>query len=93
MRISKSKFMAGVQCLKRLYLQVHEPKLATQPNSANEAIIEQGHAVGLLARELFPVASKLTVLTVWVRQSAVPKSWLRTRRFQRFSRVPLRIRA
>ena len=54
MRISKSKFMAGVQCLKRLYLQVHEPKLATQPNGANEAIIEQGHAVGLLARELFP---------------------------------------
>jgi len=54
MRISKSKFMAGVQCLKRLYLQVHEPKLATQPNGANEAIIEQGYAVGLLARELFP---------------------------------------
>ena len=54
MRISKSKFMAGVQCLKRLYLQVHEPKLATQPNGANEAVIEQGHAVGLLARELFP---------------------------------------
>ena len=54
MRISKSKFMAGVQCLKRLYLQVHEPKLATQPNGANEAIIAQGHAVGLLARELFP---------------------------------------
>lgn len=46
--------MAGVQCLKRLYLQVHEPKLATQPDGANEAIIEQGHAVGLLARELFP---------------------------------------
>jgi hypothetical protein len=54
MRISKSKFMAGVQCLKRLYLQVHEPELATQPESANEAIIEQGREVGMLARELFP---------------------------------------
>ncbi len=28
MRISKSKFCAGVQCLKRLYLQVHQPELA-----------------------------------------------------------------
>ncbi len=54
MRISKSKFMAGVQCLKRLYLQVHEPERAAQPNGANEAIIEQGHEVGILARELFP---------------------------------------
>ena len=25
--ISKSKYMAGVQCLKRLYLLVHEPQL------------------------------------------------------------------
>jgi predicted RecB family nuclease len=54
MKISKSKFMAGVQCLKRLYLQVHEPELATQPDGTIDAIIEQGNEVGLLARELFP---------------------------------------
>jgi predicted RecB family nuclease len=53
-RISKSKFMAGVQCLKRLYLEVHEPKLAAQPEGADAAIIEQGREVGLLARQLFP---------------------------------------
>jgi hypothetical protein len=52
--ISKSKFMAGVQCLKRLYLLVHAPEIAGQPDGANEAIIEQGRAVGLLARQLFP---------------------------------------
>ena len=54
MRISKSKFCAGVQCPKRLYLQVHSPELAEQPDAAAEAIIEQGHDVGMLARQLFP---------------------------------------
>jgi hypothetical protein len=54
MSISKSKYIAGVQCLKRLYLLVHEPQVAVQPEGANEAIIEQGRQVGLLARQLFP---------------------------------------
>src|SRR5579871_5278684 len=54
MKISKTKFMAGIQCLKRLYLLVHEPELAAQANEAGEAIIEQGREVGLLARQLFP---------------------------------------
>jgi predicted RecB family nuclease len=54
MRISKSKFVAGVQCLKRLYFQVHQPELAAEPDAANEAIFEQGREVGLLARQMFP---------------------------------------
>src|SRR6202035_3904632 len=54
MKSSKSKFMAGVQCLKRLYLLVHEPQLAAESDGADEAIIEQGREVGLLARQLFP---------------------------------------
>jgi predicted RecB family nuclease len=40
--------------LKRLYLQVHDPKLAAEPDGATEAIIEQGREVGMLARQLFP---------------------------------------
>src|SRR5438309_6932537 len=54
MKISKLKFVAGCQCLKRLYLLVHEPELAEKPDAADEAIIEQGREVGLLARQLFP---------------------------------------
>lgn len=53
-KLSKSKFVAGCQCLKRLYLQVHEPELAAGPGAADRAIIEQGRQVGLLARQLFP---------------------------------------
>jgi hypothetical protein len=54
MKISKSKFMAGTQCLKRLYLLVHEPQLAAQSDGGDEVIFEQGREVGLLARQLFP---------------------------------------
>jgi predicted RecB family nuclease len=54
MRISKSKFMAGRQCLKRLYFQAHQPELAAEPDIASEAVIEQGREVGLLARQMFP---------------------------------------
>jgi predicted RecB family nuclease len=54
MKISKSKFVAGVQCLKRLYLLAHEPQLASEPDDAAESIIKQGREVGLLARRMFP---------------------------------------
>src|SRR4051812_31973764 len=54
MAISKSKYLAGVQCLKRLWLLVHEPEVATEPTASDEAIIEQGQEVGKLARQLFP---------------------------------------
>ena len=52
--ITKSKFVAGVQCLKRLYLTVHTPELAAQPDESDQSIIEQGREVGLLARQMFP---------------------------------------
>jgi predicted RecB family nuclease len=51
--ISKSQFMSGVQCLKRLYWQVHEPELGGVPDAAAVAIMEQGREVGKLARLLF----------------------------------------
>jgi hypothetical protein len=54
MLITKSKYIAGVQCLKRLYLAVHSPELATQPGDSNQSIMEQGQQVGLLARQMFP---------------------------------------
>jgi predicted RecB family nuclease len=53
-KLSKSKFAAGCQCLKRLYLQVHQPTLAAEPDEAADAIIEQGREVGMLARQMFP---------------------------------------
>jgi hypothetical protein len=54
MGISKSNYVAGVQCLKRLYWQVHQPRLAAEAEASAFAIMEQGREVGLLARQLFP---------------------------------------
>jgi hypothetical protein len=46
--------MAGWQCFKRLYLQVHQPELAAETDEATQTIIDQGAEVGRLAREAFP---------------------------------------
>ncbi len=54
MKLSKSKFVAGVQCLKRVYWEVHEPELAAEPDDATQAILEQGQEVGRLAQQAFP---------------------------------------
>ena len=54
MHLSKSRFVAGVQCLKRLYLQVHRPDLAAEPDEGAIAIMEQGKLVGIEAQKAFP---------------------------------------
>ena len=44
-RLSKSKFLSGLQCHKRLYLEVHQPSLATKPDAATQArqVLEAHH--------------------------------------------------
>jgi predicted RecB family nuclease len=53
-RLSKSKFVSGLQCLKRLYLEVHHPQLATPADAGLQAILDMGTEVGELARRRFP---------------------------------------
>ena len=74
MRISKSKFVAGCQCVKRLYWQVHEPELAAEPDAADQAIMQQGHEVGMLARQLFPGGGSPSVTAGSIRRSAPRES-------------------
>jgi hypothetical protein len=50
-RLSKSKYMAGRQCEKRLWLEVHRPDLIEWDDS-QAARLSQGTAFGELAREL-----------------------------------------
>jgi len=49
-KISKSKFMAGLQCGKREYLEVRHPELA---GDVDDGRMEQGTEVGALARQMF----------------------------------------
>ena len=53
-RLSKSKFLSGLQCLKRLYLEIHTPELASKVDPVRKAIMEMGTEVGVMARKRFP---------------------------------------
>ncbi len=53
-RLSKSRFQAGLQCHKRLWLESNARELADPITEFQQAIFDQGHRVGELARERFP---------------------------------------
>ena len=53
-QLSKSRFLAGLQCLKRLYLDCHHRDLADPIEPGLQAIFDTGTAVGELARRRFP---------------------------------------
>ena len=52
--ISKSKFLWGLQCPKLLWHAYNAKELIPQPDAATQAIFEQGHDVGGLAKRMFP---------------------------------------
>ena len=53
-QLSKSRFMAGLQCLKRLYLEGYDRNLADPIDERPQAIFDTGTGVGELARERYP---------------------------------------
>lgn len=59
-RLSKSKYISGLQCHKRLYLEIHQPYLATPPDAGTQAILDMGTEVGELARRRFPGGKLVT---------------------------------
>ncbi len=53
-RLSKSRFMSGLQCHKRLYLELYEPDLAESAGEFTQSALDTGHRVGALARDRYP---------------------------------------
>ncbi|MEO8604733.1 MAG: DUF2779 domain-containing protein [bacterium] len=51
--LSKSKYVAGLQCTRRLWLACHAPELASQPPPAMQAQFDMGAEIGRRARERF----------------------------------------
>jgi hypothetical protein len=51
--LSKSRFMAGLQCHKRLYLQLFHRDLADPLDGGRQAILDTGTQVGELARDSY----------------------------------------
>lgn len=52
--LSKSKYVSGRQCLKKLYFEKHRPELKAPVSAALQARFDQGHTVGALAQKLYP---------------------------------------
>ncbi len=52
--LSKTAFLAGRQCPRRLWCEIRAPEQVPAPDEARRAIIEQGLEVGALARRLYP---------------------------------------
>lgn len=52
-KLSKSRFLAGLQCHKRLYLECFHPDLADPVDAGQQATLDAGTRVGELARNLY----------------------------------------
>jgi len=52
--LSKSKYLAGLQCSKLLWYHYNARAEIPAPDEATQAIFDQGHEVGELAKSLFP---------------------------------------
>jgi hypothetical protein len=61
-RLSKSRFTAGLQCLKQLWWRVHEPDAPELvPDFLLQATFERGHRVGAVARSYVPGGSLVSL--------------------------------
>ena len=52
--ISKSKYLAGLQCHKLLWFYYNAKDEIPKTDAAKQAIFDQGHEVGALAKKMFP---------------------------------------
>jgi hypothetical protein len=52
--LTKSKFMAGLQCPRYLWIYVNDPGRIPQPDVVTQHTFDQGHEVGEIAKQLFP---------------------------------------
>jgi len=51
--ISKSRYLAGLHCPKRLWLEIHRYDLKDEVDQDTQAVFDQGQAVGELAQLLY----------------------------------------
>ena len=57
--LSKSRFLAGLQCPLRLWYQCFRRELAAPVSAAQQAIFEMGSRVGILATERYPAGAPI----------------------------------
>ena len=53
-RLSKSRFLSGLQCHKRLYLEIHAPQLAAEIDDRRQSMLDMGKEMNEIAHGYFP---------------------------------------
>jgi len=81
-KISKSKYLNGLQCKKLLWYIYNEPEAIPAPDEATQAIFDQGHLVGDYSKKLFPKG-------IEVDHTKSFEEGLRSTRELIFKRVPI----
>lgn len=51
--LSKSKYLSGLQCEKRLWLEINDPDKASETPEYQQRLFDQGKEVGIMARSYF----------------------------------------
>ncbi|AZI32985.1 DUF2779 domain-containing protein [Kaistella carnis] len=52
--LSKSRFVSGIQCDKKLWFDFYRKDLKPQIDDQTQAVFDLGHRIGTLAQEMFP---------------------------------------
>ena len=77
MRLSKSLYIRGLQCVKSLWLKKYLRDVLTPPDASTLAVFETGHQVGELACGLFPNGKKIPFEDVTFEDKiALTRQWI-----------------
>ena len=71
--LSKSRYLKGLNCLKRLYLDVYRRDLKDKRLGVEQAVLDMGTRVGMIARQKF-AEGRLVGEKFWDHKAAVEKT-------------------
>ncbi|WP_226063327.1 DUF2779 domain-containing protein [Kaistella polysaccharea] len=76
--ISKSRFISGVQCSKKIYFDFYRRDLKIPVNDATQSIFNLGHKIGSLAQKAFPNGKDATPenFTDFTQSISNTKQWI-----------------
>ncbi|MBS4043351.1 MAG: DUF2779 domain-containing protein [Chitinophagaceae bacterium] len=78
--LSKSRFVSGVQCSKKLYFDIYRKDLKPALTASQEALFNAGHDVGELAQTLFPNGKDATPINFYDFSLSIEntKKWIQS---------------
>ncbi len=77
-KLSKSRFLSGVQCPRKLYYDLYRPDLKPEVEEAQQQRFDLGHTVGSLAQMAFPRGRDATPKSYYDFSDAIKntRSWI-----------------